>query len=213
MPFDAGEIDSPRVVGLGGRGMRAALPKAAQGMAISSVQPLSVSVWLLIVPWTWTAVRRPGISQPLSADPAVFIGLGEEEVPGGVEGVHFELEVFVGVGVGIDEEFEVVVVEDDGVVLGEGAPDVGFFEFGGDVEVLVVPLHFGAGLEAGLGFLRAFDVEEEGRPGGLLPLGVEVAIDGDWLGGAGGDVAVGLGGEGEGESVEKIAHWLRYAIV
>src|ERR1017187_4861202 len=43
--------------------------KAAQGKAISTLQPRSRSRGLLIVPFTCTAVRRPGISQLLSALP------------------------------------------------------------------------------------------------------------------------------------------------
>ncbi len=197
MPFDAGEVDSPGVVGLGGQGHVGRLSEGRPGDG-DFEGPAFVGIGVIVDgSLHLDGGAEAGDLPAVVGRAAVFIGLGEEEVPGGVEGVHFEFEVFVGVGVGIDEEFEVVVVEDDGVVLGEGAPDVGFFEFGGDVEVLFVPLHFGAGLEAGFGFLRAFDVEEEGGPGGLLPLGVEVTVDLDWLEGAGGDVAVGLGGEGE----------------
>jgi hypothetical protein len=58
---------------------------------------------------------------------ALAVGLVEEEVLAGVERVDLELEV-TGVGEGrLEEQLEVVVVEDDGVVLGEGGFDVGLF--------------------------------------------------------------------------------------
>ena len=62
------------------------------------------------------------------------VRLGEEEVPPGIEGVHLELEVVQGIARGVEEDFEVVVAEDDGIVFFEGAPDVWLFEVGGDVD-------------------------------------------------------------------------------
>lgn len=122
---------------------------------------------------------------------AVHVGLGEEEVPAGVEGVEFEFVVGVGVAVGIEEDFEIGVVENHGVVLRERGPEMRIGEFGGDVEVGVVPEDFGAGAEVGLGFGVGLDVDEVGGPRSGGPGGiVELAVDGEGLGGAGvaGDV-------------------------
>ena len=70
---------------------------------------------------------------------AFAIRFGQEEVPAGIEGVDFELEIVAPVAGGVEEDFEIVIVEDDRIVLGEGGPDVGFLDFGGDVEIMVVP--------------------------------------------------------------------------
>jgi hypothetical protein len=55
---------------------------------------------------------------------------------------------------------EVIVNEDDRVALVEVCPDMGFRQFGADVEVLVVPRHFHPGAEAWHGADTAFDVDE-----------------------------------------------------
>ena len=88
------------------------------------------------------------------------VGLVEVEIPRGVERVDLELEVAGSSGGRLEEDFEVVVVEDDGVVLGELGLDVGLFELGADVEVGVVPEHLHAGAEARFGLGVAFDVDE-----------------------------------------------------
>ncbi len=118
----------------------------------------------------------PGVDRGSS----VPIGLLQEEVPLGVEGVDLDLVIFVIVAVGIDEDLEVVVLEDDRVVLSQLAPDVGLFQLGGDVEVGVVPEHLHAGPESGTGFRVSLDVHEVVGPGGELPrLIVDQAVDDD----------------------------------
>ena len=115
------------------------------------------------------------------------VGLIQEKVPAGVESVDLELEI---AGVGerrLEEYFEVVVVENDGVVLGEGGLDVGLFKLGGDVEIGGVVEDFGPGAEAGKRSGRALDVDEVGGPGGEEPGRViELAVD---LRGTGGEMA------------------------
>ena len=73
------------------------------------------------------------------------------------------------VAVGIDEDLEVVVLEDDRIMLGQGAPDVRFLELGGDVEVLIVPEHLGPGLIPRQGFAIALDIDESVGPRDGLP--------------------------------------------
>ena len=58
---------------------------------------------------------------------ALSVGFVEIEIPRCVESVDFELEVAGSAGWGLEKDFEVVVVEDDGVVLGELGFDVGLF--------------------------------------------------------------------------------------
>src|SRR5216684_773213 len=64
---------------------------------------------------------------------AVLIWFGQEEVPAGVERIDLELVVFEPVAVGIDKYFKVVILKNDGVVLGEGCPDMRLLELGGNV--------------------------------------------------------------------------------
>ena len=133
------------------------------------VQPLSASRGLLIVPLTWTAVLRPGMSQRILRLAAVAVGLLQAQVPDGVEGVHLQLGVVVVVAVRIEEDLEVVVfVEDVGIVLGVGALDVRLLQLGADVEILVVPEHLGAGAEARLDAPVALDVHEVVGPRGAF---------------------------------------------
>ncbi len=56
-----------------------------------------------------------------------MVGFGEGEFPDGAEGIHFEFVVVESVAVGVDEDFDVVVLKDDFVLFGDGSPDVGFF--------------------------------------------------------------------------------------
>ena len=74
-----------------------------------------------MVPSTWTADFRPGISQPLIALPAVLVRLGQQQVPGRVQGVDLQLGIEMAIAVGIEEDLEVVVVKDHRIVLGQGA--------------------------------------------------------------------------------------------
>ena len=81
------------------------------------------------------------MSHPVDGRPSIAIRLDQEQVPRRAERVHFQLVVGVRVAVRIDEQLEVVVAEDDGVALDQRAPDVGLLQFGGDVEIVVVPEH------------------------------------------------------------------------
>ena len=159
-PFDPREVDAPLSPGCGGRLRPAYSAETLPGDRDFERPAAVVVAGSLSVPSTWTAVFQPGNLPAVVGRAAVLVGLRQEQVPVGVERVDLEFEVFVVVAVGVDEDFEIVVVEDDRVVLGERAPDVRLFQFGGDVEVLVVPEHLGAGAKAGLGFASPFDVGE-----------------------------------------------------
>ena len=82
------------------------------------------------------------------------------------------------VAVGVDEDLEVIVVEDDRVVLGEGRPDVRLFQQGTDIEIRVVPEHLGARPRTGAGADVSLDVHEVIGPGSGFPgLLVELAVE------------------------------------
>ncbi len=80
---------------------------------------------------------------------AVAIGLLEKQVPLGVEGVDLDLIILVVVAVGVDEDLEVVVLENDRIVLRQRAPDVGLLEQGTDVEIRRRPRASWRGSETG----------------------------------------------------------------
>ncbi len=101
----------------------------------------------------------------------------------------------MGVAAGVNEDLEIGVLENDGVVFGEGGPDVRFLQFGGDVEIIVVPEQFGAGAEAGCWPGAVLNVHEIRGPRGLGPGGfVEVSINGNRGGGVAAEVAAGTDG-------------------
>src|SRR5262249_38251481 len=77
-----------------------------------------------------------------------------------------------------DEDLEVVVVENDRIVLGQGAPDVRLIQQGGDIEVHIVPEHLGASAESRARADVPLDVDKVVRPWGCLPgVVVEPAVD------------------------------------
>src|SRR5262249_44893466 len=112
----------------------------------------------------------------------VLVRPRQEEIPNSAERIDLELVILVIVAVRVDEDLEVVLMEDHGVVLAVRRPDVGLFELRADVEVLVVPEHLHAGEEPRLRLRVALDVDEgrgpgRGTPGRLL----EPAVDRKWL--------------------------------
>lgn len=101
----------------------------------------------------------------------------------------------MGFAAGVHENLEIGVLENDGIVFGERGPDVRLLQFGGNVEIIVVPKQFGAGAEAGFWHGGILDVHEIGGPFGLGPGGfVEVSVNGNRGGGVAAKVAVGNDG-------------------
>ena len=194
LPLDAREVDAP-LVAVPGRGRAVGV----LGEHFPGDRELDRPELVLVAR---VVERAVDVSRRLQAGDlplvdrraAVAIGLLEEQVPLGVEGVDLDLVVLVVVAVGVDEDLEVVVLEDDRVVLGQGAPDVRFLQLGGDVEVRVVPEHLGPGLEPWERLHVSLDVDERVGPGDGLPgLLVELAVDRDRLGRPVADIALGKG--------------------
>ena len=94
----------------------------------------------------------------------------EVELPDRAEGVHLELVVVVMVAIGVEEDLEIGIVEDDRVLLGERREHVRIVQVRTHVEVRVVPAHLDAGLEARRGLAVTFDVHEALTPRHALPL-------------------------------------------
>ena len=109
---------------------------------------------------------------------SVFVRLRKEEIPAGVERVDFKLVVIVRIAVRIDEDLEVRIDKNDGIVLRQGGPDVRFLQLGRDVEIFIVPEHLRPGAKRRPG--GPLDVHEilgprRGRPGVV----VQFPVDGD----------------------------------
>ncbi len=114
--------------------------------------------------------------------PAVPIGLGQQQVPGGVQGIHLVFEIRLGIGIRIDEDLEIIVLEDDAVMLQLAGPDLVPLQHCADVEVLMVPGHLGPGAEPGYGTNRPLDVREVLREGDVPPeLLVQAPVQGECL--------------------------------
>jgi hypothetical protein len=111
----------------------------------------------------------------------VFVRLRQKQIPAGVQCIDFELKVLVAIAVGVDKNFKIVVAKDNTVVFGQRSPNMRFFQFGGDVEVLAVPLHLGPRLEPRQRFRVPLYVDEQLRPWRFAPLPVDAPIDYDRL--------------------------------
>ena len=84
------------------------------------------------------------------------------------------------VSVGIDEDLEVIVMKNDGIMLGKRRPDVRLFYLRPDIEIIVIPEHLDTRSEAGEGLAIALNIDEVLGPGSVLPgRVVELTIDGD----------------------------------
>src|SRR5262245_52591183 len=99
------------------------------------------------------------------------------------------------VAVGIEEDFEVIIVEDNAVVTGEGGPNVRLFQLGADVQASVVPQQLDARAEARCRSCTPFDVREVLAPRRGLPgILVELAVEYGWLLRPVADVTARMGG-------------------
>src|SRR5579859_1766988 len=94
------------------------------------------------------------------------------------------------VAIGIDKDFEIVVLKDDGVILLDRGPDMRLIQFGADVKKLVIPEHLDACTQGRLRLGVAFDVPKRFRPGyGLPGVIVQFAVNYRRLGRAITDIA------------------------
>ncbi len=123
--------------------------RTAKGRAISTVQALSLSDRVVQRAHDLDAGLEPLDVPGVDGRAAVAVGLDEQEVPDRVQGVHLQLVIVVGVAVGVDEDLEVVVLEDDGIPGRQGGPDVGLLEVGADVEDRRRPRASGPGSGSG----------------------------------------------------------------
>jgi hypothetical protein len=95
----------------------------------------------------------------------VQIRMDQEQIPIFVPGVNLELFIKMVRSIRIHENFKIVVVVDDAVVVGQVGPELGFLEPSTDVEEFVVPPHFDVGVEVGLGKVRGGGGEAGGGGG------------------------------------------------
>ena len=82
-----------------------------------------------------------------------------------------------GIGIRVDEDLEIVVLENDIVPFGHMAPDLISVELCAKVEIFVIPEHLCSGEEAGGRHVAALDIEESVGEGSVLPEGfVDVSV-------------------------------------
>ena len=190
LPLDAGEIDAP-LLAFGGRtGVTRVLgegfPREGDfnGPALISIGGIIQRA--IDVDGGFRAGNLPRIVRLA----LIHIRLAEQQVPGGIERVHLELVIGLGIARRIDEHLKVRVLENDGVMVRKRGPNMRLFEFRGEVEILVVPKHLCARAKPGLGPTAASDVHEISRPRRLRPSGlIQVSIDQNWGAGVAAEIA------------------------
>ena len=179
VPLDAREIDAPLLAvarrALVSRGFFEDLPRQREFDAPAVVFVARLVQRAANVDADLQARDVPAVDRGA----AVAIGLRQQQIPRRLQRVDFEFEVFVRVAVGIDEDFEIVVLKDHRIARRQRPPDVGFEHVGGDVEKLVVPQHLHARGESRARTDVTLDVDERVRPLGRAPRRfVELAVDG-----------------------------------
>src|SRR5438132_1928283 len=116
-PFHAREVDAPLIAVARRSGLVSKLAEHLPGKS-DFYGPAPVGVARIIERPVYMDCRLQTWDFPtVHCGSAVSVGADEEQVPTGVQGVHLELVILVIVAVGIDENFKVVVVEDDRVML------------------------------------------------------------------------------------------------
>lgn len=114
-------------------------------------------------------VFQPGDVPVMQGVVAAAVGLRQEEIPHGVEGVHLYLDVVFRVAVRVNEYLEIRVAEDDGIMLREGCPQVFLLHVGVHVKVGVIPQH---AYLCAVGDGGALNIAQGAERHGLLPRGL-----------------------------------------
>jgi hypothetical protein len=167
LPLHPGEVDAPLVARA-----RTGAPRRRFGEHLPWDRHLDRPALVAIVRAVERAAEIHRGPQPadvpgVNGGAAVAVGLNQQEIPDGVQRVDFDLEIRVRIAVGVDEDLEVVVLEDDRVALRQGPPEVGFFQIRPKVQELVVPEHLDASGERRAP--SAVDVDKGIGPGRCTP--------------------------------------------
>ena len=191
LPFHAGEVESP-LLSVGGRtGMPGIAAEYRPGEGDFDGPTVILIGRIIKRALNRHAGFQAGNVPFIVRGAMVEIGFIQPQIPARVAGIELELVVIMGAARRIHEHFKIGVTKDHAIVIGEGGPDVGFFELGGDVEVVVIPEQLGAGMKTGSRFGGADDVHEVGGPRHLRPGGViQSAIHGDGVGGVVAQIAL-----------------------
>ena len=92
--------------------------------------------------------------------PVVAVRSDEQQVEDGVPRVDLNLVVVAGVAVRVEEDLEVIVLEYDGIALGQRGSDVRLLKLRRDVEIPFVPQHAHACPITGFGAGASSDVNK-----------------------------------------------------
>ena len=134
------------------------------------------------------------------------IRLLDSEVEDCADGICFDFEIVVSVAIGVDENFEVVVIINHFVVGLDVSPNVRVVEFGSHIKIFVVPKHFRLSVIAWCRETFAADVDKSAHRGSVLPrLLIELAVDSDFVGSAIAHIVVRDGQK----PCELLGNWLR----
>ena len=82
---------------------------------------------------------EPAYIPSVNRGTAVAVWLDQQQIPYGIERIDFEFIVLMGVPVGIDKDFKVVIVKNDRFPFRECRPNLILFELRREIETLVVP--------------------------------------------------------------------------
>ena len=106
------------------------------------------------------------------------------KIPVGAQGVYLVFKVIVGIVSGVEENLEIVVVINHGVVFRKRSPYVRLLQQGGEIHALVVVGHLRPCPEMRGGAFLALDIREVAGPRHRVPfLGGQFPVDGDRGGG------------------------------
>ena len=62
--------------------------------------------------------------EPVHRFPVVSVRLGQKQIPGSIQGVHLKFVIGLGVGIRVNKDLKIVVIEDDAVMLQQMGPDL-----------------------------------------------------------------------------------------
>ena len=120
---------------------------------------------------------------------AVPVSDGKEQIPYSVQNVHFKFIILLRVGIRIDENFKIVVIENHGVPLGDMPPDFISFKLCPEIQIFIIPEDLRPGMETGRRHMGTFNILEKVRKLGVFPERlVQVSVQGERTGGAPADI-------------------------
>ena len=111
------------------------------------------------------SVDIPAVQRPSP----VAVWLGKKQIPDRILHIHLILKILMGIGIRVNEDLKIIVIEDYAVALCQMAPDLISLQHGAEVEVLVVPEHLRSCAAARRLNVRAFNIHKQIRIRSIAP--------------------------------------------